>query len=150
MKDLRFFKFATVGSVLGLTTVLAALDCQARQSNVYSISGGYIFITGPSINSYMVEREWGIGTSTNQEGLRQFALRQWGGGEEYDARHKLVSGRKVYTEVAFASHSFNIKLPLVYVAIVMGVALFLVVWTFVAGAMWLINRRRKPSEAETT
>ncbi len=119
---------------------------QARQSNVYSINGysGSISIRPGQyihIPTYTVEREWGIGRWTNWMGLRQFGLRQWGGGEEYGTNGVIISGRKVYTEVAFASHSFNIKLPLVYAAILLGVALFLMVWAFVASTTWLINRR---------
>ena len=146
MRRSRFAKCLVVGSVLTASALVGVLDSQARQSNVYSLNVGSFFITGPRINCYRLEREWSVGKWTNNWGFHKFALRQWGGGEEYDARDKLISGHKVYTEVAVGSHSFNIKLPLVKTAMLLGSLALLAIWATVAGAMWLAGKRRN-SEA---
>jgi hypothetical protein len=148
MKRSRSAKCLFAGVVLTASALVAELDCQARQSNVYSISvpsfsERQAALRSPHIHLYAVEREWGIKAWTNWQGLQMVGLRQWGGGEQYGSNFALISGRKVYTEVALGSLSFKINLSLIPSAVVLGVALLLMVWATIACAIWLLNKRAR-------
>lgn len=104
MKRSGFSKFAVLARVLSLSTIVAAFDSQARQSNVYSLWVHTGPITGGS--SSRLDREWTFGKVRN--GFL-FGFRQ---ATQIDAwRDPADPVTTTNFEIWIAPHLFRIQIP---------------------------------------
>ncbi len=142
MKRSRFAKCLAVGVVLTASALVATFDCQARQSNVYSVNvvsgivvsntNGFNLVSAGYLDDTL-EHDWIFKLPKGHYfGLQQLRKANYSGQKKNE---------KAYTLVWLGTYPLSVPLPAKYVAIIFGAALLLACWALIAGLNWLLNKR---------